>query len=82
MIPIMQVTTPVNPLSAGTVLRPQNLTSIDRRQALTPKDALRTERYTKSKMVSDNIGIQIKRKELTIIFMMISNRKKWYLGFL
>ena len=54
---------PLNPFSAGTVLIRQNLTSEDH------EDGLRTEKNKRLIMAID----QMKRKDLTKIFMMISN---------
>ena len=55
----------INHFSAGTVLRRQDLTFYNRRQ--TSKVDPLTERIT------HNTGIQMKQKELTKTFMMISN---------
>ena len=71
----------------GIVFRRQNLTSVDvrfwrlqtkvyRRQILTSEDDLCFERIKIFiKVVDHNISIQMKRKELTRTFMMISNEK-------
>ena len=59
----------INHFSAGTVLRRQDLTFYNRRQILTSKVDPLTE------IITHNIGIQMKQKELTKTFRIISNWK-------
>ena len=67
---------PLNPFSAGTVIRRQNLTSVDVRfWRLKTVPALKELKKSYWPW-THNIGIQMKREELTKICMTILNNKK------
>ena len=71
--PVPRAPHPILPSQRGNRLQTSE-SDVCRRQILTSKDGPRAERIKNIIVVDHNIGIQMKRKELT--FMMISNKKK------